>query len=241
MRIDPDVCIACEACIPYCPVEAISVDDAKGVEVIDQDNCVDCWVCLNSKVCPVDCIILEPQPYPRNLRLTFSNPRTGHKATGIAGRGTEEMKTNDVTGRFKKGWIGLGLEFGRPGVSSSFRDLEKMSMALAKHGVLFEEKNPVTFLMKDIKTGKLKDEVLGERVLSGIIECLFPIEKLEAVLATMRKVSKEIDTVFSVDCICKADPDGSYPVKKILQKVGITPYINGKQNVGLGRPLAKEE
>jgi len=57
----------------------------------------------------------------------------------------------------------------------------------------------------------------------------------------MKEVSKQIDTVFSVDCICKADPDGSYPVKKILQKVGITPYINGKQNVGLGRPLAKEE
>jgi len=238
MRIDPNVCIACEACVPYCPVGAIKMTD---VAVIDQDACVDCGVCRNSKVCPVDCIIFEVQPYPRDLRVTFSNPRTGHKATGIAGRGTEEMKTNDVTGRFKKGMVGLGLEFGRPGVSTSFRDLEKMSVALAKHGVEFEDKNPVTFLMVDKKTGKLKNEVLDQRVLSGIIECVFPIGKLKDVLATMKEVSKQIDTVFSVDCICKAEPDGSFPVKKILAEVGITPYINGKQNVGLGRPRAKED
>ncbi len=241
MRIDPDVCIACEACIPYCPVEAIKMDDEKGVAVINQNECVDCCVCFNSKVCPVDCVIFEPQPWPRSLRVTFSNPRTGHKETRIAGRGTEEMKTNDVTGRFKRGWIGLGLEFGRPGVGTRFSDLEKMAMALAKLGVHFEPQNPVTFLMVDTKTGKLKNEVLNEKVLSAIIECAFPIEKLKAVLNTMKKVAKEIDTVFSVDCICKADPDGSYPVKKILAEAGITPYVNGKQNVGLGRPKVKEE
>lgn len=238
MRIDPNVCIACEACLPYCPMEAIKMND---VAFIDQDECVDCGVCLNSKICPVDCIIFEPQPWPRSLRVTFSNPRTGHKETRIAGRGTEEMKTNDVTGRFKKGWVGLGLEFGRPGIGTRFRELEKMSMALAKLSVHFEPQNPVTFLMEDTKTGKLKDEVLNEKVLSAIIECAFPIEKLKDVLATVKEVAKQIDTVFSVDCISKADPDGSYPIKNLLAEMGITPYINGKQNVGLGRPLVKED
>jgi ferredoxin len=87
MKIDPEVCIACEACLPYCPVNAISMQG--DVAVIDQDECVDCQVCLKSGVCPVDCIYFEPAPWPRSLRTTFSDPRTEHKETKIAGRGTE--------------------------------------------------------------------------------------------------------------------------------------------------------
>jgi hypothetical protein len=219
-------------------MEAISMD---GVAIIDQDECVDCGVCLNSRVCPADCIIFEPAQWPRSLRATFSDPRAVFKETGIAGRGTEEMKTNDVTGRFKRGWVGIALEFGRPGIGARFRDLDKAAQALARLGAKFEPKNPVTFLMEDVNTGKIKEEVLNEKVLSAIIECLFPIEKLKDVLMVLKEVSKEADTVFSVPCICRADPDGSFPVEKILREVGIPYYINGKNNVGLGRPLAKEE
>jgi len=236
MKIDPEVCIACEACIPYCPMEAISMKD--DVAVIDQDECVDCAVCLKSGVCPVDCIIFEPAPWPRSLRDTFSNPRTEHKETKIAGRGTEEMKTNDVTGRFKRGWVGMGCEFGRPGIGARFRDVDKVAQVLAKHGVEFEPKNPVTFLMENVKTGKIREDVLNEKVLSAIIECLFPIGKFEDIITALKEVSKEVDTVFSVEVINRADPDGSYPLRKLLDDLDIPYYINGKQCVGLGRPLA---
>ena len=235
MRIDADICIGCEACVPYCPMGAISMDD---VAIIDQDECVDCGVCLHAEVCPVDCIIFEPAPWPRSVRATFSNPRAEHKETKIAGRGTEEMKTNDVTGRFKRGWIGMGCEFGRPGIGTRFRDVDKVAQVLAKHGVEFETKNPVTFLMEDVKTGKLKEEVLNEKVLSGIIECIYPIEKFKEIMTALKEVSKEIDTVFSCEVINRVDPDGSYPLRKLLDEMGIPYYINGKQNVALGRPLA---
>ncbi len=237
MKIDEEKCITCELCVPYCPMEAISMKD--DVAVIDHDECVDCHVCLRAGVCPVDCIIFEPAPWPRSLRATFSDPIVDHKVTGVAGRGTEEMKTNDVTGRFKRGWVGIGLEFGRPGTGTRFHDVEKAAQVMAKLGVKFEPKNPVTFLMEDVTTGKIKEEVLNEKVLSAIIECVFPIEKLKDVLMALEEVSKEADTVFSVACINRAEPDGSFPVERILSELGIPYYMNGKNNVGLGRPLAE--
>ncbi len=236
MKIDPELCIACEACLPYCPMAAISMKD--DVAVIDEDECVDCSVCLKSGCCPVDAFVFEPAPWPRSVRTTFSDPRTEHKETKIAGRGTEEMKTNDVTDRFQRGWVGMGCEFGRPGIGTRFRDVDKVAQVLAKHGVEFEAKNPVTFLMQDPKTGKIREDVLNEKVLSGIIECLFPIEKFEEIMNALKEVAKEVDTVFSVEVINRADPDGSYPLRKLLDKMDIPYYINGKQNVGLGRPVA---
>jgi len=48
--IDADECIACGACEPECPKEAISEGD--GVYVIDPELCEDCGDCAD--VCPVD-------------------------------------------------------------------------------------------------------------------------------------------------------------------------------------------
>lgn len=44
-----DTCIACGACEPECPTEAITSGD---IYVIDADKCIDCGACAN--VCPVD-------------------------------------------------------------------------------------------------------------------------------------------------------------------------------------------
>jgi len=215
---------------------AISMDD---IATIDQDECVDCGVCLRSKICPVDAFIYEIAPWPRSLRAIFSNPIIEHKETRVTGRGTEEMKTNDVTGRFKRGWVGIGIELGRPGIGSRFRDVDKVAQAMARLGAKFEPKNPVTLLMKDVGAGKLKEDVLDEKVLSAIVECTFPIEKIKAALIALKEVARDVDTVFSVDCINVVEPDGSLPVDKILSELEIPRYINGKTNVGLGRPLAE--
>ena len=48
-----DDCIACGACIPECPTDAILAGD---IYVIEPEKCIDCGACAN--VCPTD----APQP-----------------------------------------------------------------------------------------------------------------------------------------------------------------------------------
>jgi NAD-dependent dihydropyrimidine dehydrogenase PreA subunit len=47
-----DECVACGACQPVCPVEAISEGDDK--YKIDPDTCTDCGLCASE--CPVEAI-----------------------------------------------------------------------------------------------------------------------------------------------------------------------------------------
>jgi hypothetical protein len=194
--------------------------------------------CSRCDVRKLDCIVFEPSGWPRSLRNHFSQPGVPHQTTGVAGRGTEEMKTNDVTGRFKWGWVGLGLDVGRPGMGARFRDVDILTQALANLGVEFETKNPVTKMMVDTKRRNLREDILNEKVMSCVVETVFSIERLEEVLNTLREATKKINTVVSVCNINQAEPDGSYPLRKKLEQMGVAYYINGKQNCGLGRPRA---
>ncbi len=128
-----EACTGCAMCVCYCPMNAIGTDDKAQKEVkIDQDECADCGVCFRAKVCPVNAIVDEVYVWPRSVRSAFSNPLVLHKETRVPGRGTEEVKTNEVTGQFKKGYIGVTAEMGRPGVGVRFRDVEKVAQALAR-------------------------------------------------------------------------------------------------------------
>ncbi len=239
MLIDREKCTGCGACLPYCPVRAIkfneAVDDARAE--VDQDECVECSVCLRAGVCPTDAISMPKLEWPRSLRTEFSNPFATHRSVNEEGRGTEEMKTNDVTGRFSKGFSGVMVELGRPGVGARFHDLDTVSRALGSIGVRFEPHNPVTALMKDRKTGEIVEEVLGEKVLSAIIEFRIENEGLLDALNVLREVSKRIDTVFSLSVAARVSEDGSIPTVAIAERAGFFPRPNTKTNVGLGRPL----
>jgi len=182
----------------------------------------------------------EELGFPRGLRRYFSDPVAVSPVTKGAGRGTEECKTNDRTGRVKKGQVGFGIELGRPGVSASFRDVEKVTMKAASIGVEFEQMNPIWPLLKDPQTGELKDEIKGERVLSLVVEFVTELDKTTQVLKALKEVEQEVDTVFTVAVMCRIDEDKQIPVLPMLQAMDIQPRPNAKINVGLGRPLVTD-
>lgn len=239
MRVDASKCTGCLRCVPYCPMGVITKVPDRRLVAIDEDECVECTVCLRAGMCAANALYQPPLSWPRILRANFSDPKTEHKETGVPGRGTEEMKTNDVTGRYGPGRVGMAAELGRPGIGTRFRDVQKVAQAVAELGVTFEPKNPVTTLMVDRTTGRLRDDVLNEKVLSAIVEFDADLEQVPAIVARLNEVAKEVDTVFSVGIISLVNKDGSVPLEGLpLAALGCALSIAGKTNVGLGRPLA---
>jgi hypothetical protein len=143
------------------------------------------------------------------------------------------MKSNDVTGRYKRGQIGIAVEVGRPGVGLTLRTIEKIAGSFARLGVKFEPINPLTYLMEE--------DVKNEKVLSAIIEFLTEPSKLEEVMKALEESSATAkDTVFSVSLINRVGPLGDLPTIGALEKLGYKVSPNAKVNLGLGRPKAKE-
>ncbi len=243
MRIDAAKCVGCGQCHQFCTMGAIYFTRSdKGSKVhcfVDEDECVDCGICFRSQVCPTDSLYQINHDWPRSIRGTFSNPLSEHKETRVPGRGTEEMKTNDITNRYKRGYAGMAAEMGRPGTGARLRDAEKVFKSLAKLGVEFEPNNPLTGLLANKQTGEMNPEVVNEKVLSAIIEMVFPLELVIPVLDVMEQVAEEIDTVFSIDLVARVDEDLAVPTAKVMEKHEKWFSLNGKTNLGLGHLRVK--
>jgi len=237
LKVIAEKCVGCALCVPYCPVNAIHVT-AERKAVVDEDKCFECWVCHRVDVCPTEAIQPVELKWPRDLMWNFACPTKDWPMTRMAGRGTEEMKTNEVTGRFKRGEVGIGVDVGRPGVGTTFDDVEKITRAVAPLGVMFEKENPISMII-DVNTGKLADEKLRNvKVLSAVLEFKTTLDNLKNVLRELQKVSRKINTVMSVALISRVEPDGSVPFLKKLGELGIEHRPNTKTNVGLGRTPA---
>jgi len=237
VKIDSLKCQKCAKCIPFCPVGAISVKE-KNV-IIEADECVECGVCARSGICQDGAFVREELVWPRILRAEFSDPTIPHKKTDIAGRGTAEMKTNDVSGRIKRGEVGVAVELGRPGVGTRFSEVEKVTREVARLKIPLEEANPVSALVLDRKKGTLSPEILGEKVLSAIVEFKVPFNRAEEILDLLQQVTAKLDTVASISLIGRSDPNGRIPLEQFLIRKGVHFYPNGKVNIGLGRPLVE--
>jgi Pyruvate/2-oxoacid:ferredoxin oxidoreductase delta subunit len=238
--INKEKCVGCKTCIKFCTVEAIHYFPDEKKCRVDPTACTECYVCVRKKVCPVGALeTMELDNFYKQFQHVMSDPMENHGVTGVTGRGTEEVKTNDVSGRVKKGFAGFSIDMGRPGLGVFLRDAEKVAMAMAAAGLEFEppEKTPLSALMTDMKTGKLDDACLDYHLLSVIIEGNCPLNKMPDVFKALQKVEKEIDTVFSVGLILRTDENGEAAALKELNGLGIPQPHRGKVNVGLGRPL----
>ncbi|MGD1092696.1 MAG: ferredoxin family protein [Bryobacteraceae bacterium] len=264
MKINPDKCVACGNCTYVCPMGAIYIDPVIHRATIHRDECVECYACYNGlsqehlnptfvrtvraifqklrlrfdpepDVCPTAAFEPDELTWPRIVRRAFSDPRVPHESTGVHGRGTEEVKTNDVSGRVQVGEVGFTIEFGRPGVGVRFRDIQKMCWALAQAGVAFEKKNPVTSLMSDVSTGTIREDILDEKVLSAIVEIKTRIERTEEIIRLVWNIEKQIDTVIALGVGTRCDADGEEnQIAPILEKLGYK-LERAKTNIGLGR------
>lgn len=264
MRINPDKCVACGNCTYVCPMGAIYIDPVIRRATVNRNECVECYACFNGlsqehlnpafvrtirklfqiarvrfdpepDVCPTAAFEPEDLQWPRIVRRAFSDPRVPHESTGVHGRGTEEVKTNDVSGRVQAGEAGFTIEFGRPGVGVRFRDIQKMCHALARAGVSFEKKNPVTSLMTDVATGTIREDILDEKVLSAIVEIKVRIEIVEEIIGLVREVERQIDTVVALGVGARCDENGEETVvAPILERLGYK-LERAKTNIGLGR------
>src|SRR6185437_4030320 len=264
MRIDPDKCVACGNCTYVCPMGAIYIDPVIKRATVDRNECVECYACFNGlsqehlnptlvrtlrklfqmvrlrfdpepDVCPTAAFDPEDLQWPRVVRRAFSDPRVPHESTGVEGRGTEEVKTNDVSGRVQVGEVGFTIEFGRPGVGVRFHEIQKMSQALARAGVSFEKKNPITSLMTDIATGTIREDIMNEKVMSAILEIKVPVERTEEVIRMVWRIEKEISTVVALGVGTRCDENGEDTVvAPILERLGYK-LERAKTNIGLGR------
>lgn len=233
MKILEESCRGCGICGEICPVQAISIVDK--IAVINKERCVECGVCLRTANCPQNAIAEEILEWPRTVRSIMSDPLAEFPGTGVTGRGTEEMKTNDVTERFNLGEVGFALDVGRPNRGTDFIEIEKIAKALIEIGVRFEKDNPITFYMEDPEKGTFKPEIRNEFIMSGIIEFKVPQGMMIKVLETITGIEKKIDTVFTLGVITRLDDDGSIPILQELEQNGFFVRPNGKTNIGLGR------
>jgi ferredoxin len=239
-EINADACVECNACYKGMSRENLPQQPTRLLRALlaffklrfqpDPD------------ICPTGAITMDELVWPRSLRRAFSDPEVPHESTGLGGRGTLEVKTNDISGGIKEGEAGFTVEFGRPGVGVFFRDVDAVCQRLAKMPVEFQKQNPVTALMTDLTSGRLKSDVLQEKVLSCILEFKAGNSDMAQILKVIEEEIRQLDTVVALGVAVRCDSRGMDPVRQQLQAMGYDAW-RGKINLGLGRrtnPLAAE-
>jgi len=233
MKINPERCFACGDCVPICPVDAILLHD--GMVSINQDQCVECGVCWRTHVCLSSVFEQEELPWPRVLRAMFSDPATEHRQTGLAGRGMEEIKTNDVRHVYVNDLVGVSAEIGRPGIGASFHDVQCITQALAECGARFADGNPLMALFVDAARGLLAPDILGERVISIIVECQVREADLKPTLRSLIDASSRLAVPVLISVAGAYAADGAASYQHVLEEMELVCLPTGKMNLGFVR------
>jgi hypothetical protein len=89
--------------------------------------------------------------------------------------------------------------------------------------------------MTDISTGTLREDIMGEKLMSAIVEIKVPVERTEEIVRLVWDVEKQVDTVVALGVGTRCDENGEdHVVAPILEKLGYK-LERAKTNIGLGR------
>ncbi|MFC1917043.1 ferredoxin family protein [Chloroflexota bacterium] len=67
-KIDPELCIGCEACVDNCPMDVLRMNETGIACIAYPADCMECYACEDS--CPVEAIEISPQS-KRKLWFSF--------------------------------------------------------------------------------------------------------------------------------------------------------------------------
>ena len=93
----------------------------------------------------------------------------------------------------------------------------------------------LTCAYTDTKTGKIREDILNEKVLSAILEIKVDVSRVEEIVMAVREVEKLVDTVVVLGVGVKCDDNGEdNVVRPVLERLGYK-IQRAKTNTGLGR------
>ncbi len=232
MFVDKEKCLGCAVCVQYCPVGAIELKGS--VAEIDIEGCVECFNCYRNEICPVYAITPSQLEWPRSIRRTLSDPQTLHSDSNLPIRVADEEGSTQSNA---PGLVWVAIEVGRPNLGTRLLDAEKVAMGVAGGGMRFNPESPLAGLMLDRQTGKMKEDVLNERVLTAVLEGTVSHEKLEGFLNSLEETGHQIATVMSVSLSVPVSEEPSLRMGEILKAKKIEVSRIGKIDLGLERAI----
>ena len=224
MQIDPNKCVACSNCVPVCPMGAIYVDPQINRATINYDECVECGTChrmSGEHLNPT--MVRTVRKLAKFFRFRFEPEPDVCPTSAFV---MEELEWPRIARRV----------FSDPLVEHKSTGIKgRGTEALAKLGVTFEPKNPISHLMTDKSQGTIQEDILNEKILSAIVEIKTTIHEVSNVLDTVMEVAKTIDTVVALGVSTRCGENGEDPVlAPLLEELGYE-FERAKTNMGLGR------
>jgi len=223
---------------PLLSTAAIRFDGLKSA--IDQDVCYECSTCLRAAHCPSMPSLNLPTSLIIRGRCAGISAIPAPPTRPPASRAAERRNPRPTTSPSlwsqadrcrHRDWTAYARD-----VPSRHPEDHPGDRRAGVHKI--EPHNPIHSMIANEATGDLKPEMLGERVLSAIIEIQVERNQLRGILRTLKEVAKEVDSVFCIDAFTVVEPGLKIPeeVLESIQAEGFTWRPNAKINMGSEGP-----
>jgi hypothetical protein len=89
--------------------------------------------------------------------------------------------------------------------------------------------------MSDVQSGAIREDVMGEKLMSAIVEIKVPVERTEEIIRLVWDIEKQVNTVVALGVGTRCDDsEDENVVAPILERLGYKLH-RAKTNTGLGR------